>query len=149
MAFDPVSAVLNLIETGLDKFVPAKMDEKDKETLKQNMSMFVAKEARSESSAFRDFVISYEGAAKDVPRIIVIMRSLIRPLFTVLVGWLDYLFFTGATTTWNPEAIAMLKAINIIVLAFWFGERALQNSGLVEMLLKNRSNKIPTGRDSP
>ncbi len=136
MAFDPISAVFELINTGLDKFVGDKMSEKDQVELKQNMEMFVAKEARSESSAFRDFVVQYEGAAKDVPRVIVIFRSLIRPLFTILVGWLDYMFFTGATTTWHPEAIAMLKAINVIVLAFWFGERALKNSGLIDILRK-------------
>jgi hypothetical protein len=138
MSFDPVSAVFDLVRTGLDKFVRDKMSEKDKEELSQNMEMFIAKEARSESSAFRDFVVSYEGAAADVPRIIVILRALIRPAFTILVGWLDYLFFTGATTTWAPEAIAMLKAINIIVLAFWFGERALKNSGLIGLLANKK-----------
>ncbi len=134
MAFDPVSAVFDLVNTGLDKFVRDKMSEKDQAELKQNMEMFIAKEARSESSAFRDFVVQYEGAAKDVPRLIVILRAMIRPAFTILVGWFDFLFFTGQTSTWAPEAIAMLKAINIIVLAFWFGERALKNSGLVDIL---------------
>lgn len=138
MAFDPVTAVTDLIKIGLKKFVPDKMSEADRATLENNMEMFVAKEARTESSVFRDFVVAYEGAAKDVPRLIVILRSMIRPAFTVLVGYLDYLFFTGATTTWAPEAIAMLKAINIIVLAFWFGERALKNSGLVELLVAKK-----------
>jgi len=134
MAFDPVTAVTDLIKIGLQKFVPDQMGEADRATLESNMEMFVAKEARTESSVFRDFVVAYEGAAKDVPRVIVIVRSMIRPAFTILVGYLDYLFFTGATTTWAPEAIAMLKSINIIVLAFWFGERALKNSGLVGLL---------------
>jgi hypothetical protein len=136
MAFDPVTAVFNLVNKGLDKFVPDKMDEKDKEELKQNMEMFVAKEARTESSAFRDFVVQYEGAAKDVPRLIVILRSLIRPVFTILVGWLDYIYFTGHGFT--PEQGDLLKAVNVIVLFFWFGERAVTNSGIVEKLLARK-----------
>lgn len=134
MAFDPVSAVFNLINTGLDKFVPDKMDEKDKQELKQNMEMFVARESRSEASAFRKFVVAYEGAASDVPRVIVMLRALIRPMFTILVGYLDYLLFTGNTTTWSTESIALLKAINIIVLFFWFGEKAVKRSGIVDLL---------------
>lgn len=145
MAFDPISAVFNLVETGLDKFVPDKMDEKDKAELKQNMEMFIAKEARTESSAFREFIVQYEGAAKDVPKVVVVLRSLIRPIFTILVGYLDALFFMGETTSWQPEAIAMLKTINIIVLAFWFGERALKNSGLVELLLTRPAGKAVKG----
>lgn len=138
MAFDPVTAVVDLIKTGLDKFVPDKMDEKDKIELGQSMERFVASEARSQDSAFRQFVIDYEGAAEDVPKVIVILRALIRPSFTILVGWLDYLFFSGATTTWDPEAIALLKAINIIVLVFWFGEKALKNSGIINLLLTKK-----------
>jgi hypothetical protein len=46
MSFDPVSAVFDLVRTGLDKFVRDKMSEKDKEELSQNMEMFIAKEAR-------------------------------------------------------------------------------------------------------
>lgn len=135
MSFDPVSAVMDLVKTGLDKFVRDKMSEKDKEELTQSMQMFVAKEARDEASEFRKFVVEYEGEARDVPKIIVIIRSLIRPAFTILVGYLDFLFFTGETTTWHPEAIALLKAVNILVLTFWFGERALKNSGIIELLM--------------
>ena len=80
--------------------------------------------------------MQYEGAVKDVPRVIVLLRSLIRPAFTILIGYCDFLFFTGETTAWQPEAIALLKAVNVIILAFWFGERALKNSGIVELLIK-------------
>ena len=136
MAFDPITAVVGLIDKGLDKFVGDKMSEKDREQLKQNMEIFAAKEARAESGAFRDFVVSYEGAAKDVPKIIVLLRALIRPLFTILVGWLDYLYFTGQGFT--PEQGDLLKSVNVIVLFFWFGERAVTNSGIVEKLVSRK-----------
>jgi hypothetical protein len=136
MAFDPVTAVVDLIKTGLDKFVPDKMDEKDKQTLVQNMEMFTAKEARNENSSFRSFIVEYEGAAKDVPKLIVIIRALIRPLFTILVGYLDYLYFTG--TGFTPEQGGLLKSVNVIVLFFWFGERAVTNSGILDKLIKRK-----------
>ena len=135
LKFGPVSAVFDLVNTRLDKFVRDKMSEKDQAELKQNMEMFIAKEARTESSAFRDIVVQYEGAAKDVPRLIVVFRSLIRPLFTFLVGWLDYRFFTGppppgARSHCHAQGHQRHRA------AFWFGERALKNSGLIDILRK-------------
>jgi hypothetical protein len=138
MAVDPITAVSDLIKIGLNKFVADKMNDKDREELSQKMEMFLLTEARNEASEFRDFVLEYEGTAKDIPKIVNIMRAMIRPCFTILVGWMDYLFFTGPTTAWSPDAIAMLKAINIIVLAFWFGERALRNSGLIQLLLAQK-----------
>lgn len=134
MAFDPVSAVISLIDTGIDKFLPDKMSEKEKETLKKDLAIHASQEARQVNSDFRNFVVAYEGAAADVPKIIVIFRSLIRPCFTCLLGYLDWLYFTGATTDWSPDAVSFLKAINLIALGFWFGERALQRSGLIDVL---------------
>jgi len=134
MAFDPITAVIDLVKIGAEKFLPDKMSEVEKTSFEDNMARFVLEEGRKENSEFRTFVVEYEGAAKDVPRIVVIFRSLIRPLFTILIGYFDYLFFTGVTTAWHPEAIALLKAINIIVLVFWFGERAVQNTNLITLL---------------
>jgi hypothetical protein len=140
MAFDPISAVLNLVNTGLDKFLSDKMPEAEKEALKQQMQFFALSEARKSDGAFRQFVLEYEGAAKDVPQFVVVIRALIRPLFTFLLAYLDWLFFTGNTSTWHPEAISLLKAVNIIVLGFWFGERALQRSGIIDVL-KTRAER--------
>jgi len=141
MAFDPVTAVVDLIKTGLDKFVPDKMDEKDKESLKQNMEMFAAKEARDENSQFRDFVLKYEGSAADYAKIpivgpiMMLIRGLVRPGFTYGTFYFDYLFFTSLTE-WPVEKAKLLATINLIVLLFWFGEKILVNTGLSEVLLK-------------
>jgi hypothetical protein len=140
MAFDPLTAVFSLIETGIDKFLPKKMDEAEKAQFVQQMKIHAATEARNAKSDFRQFVLGYEGAAKDVPRIVVIIRSLIRPVFTVMVGVIDWFYFTGGDTAWNAETISLLKGINYIVLGFWFGERALQRSGLIDVM-KIRAEK--------
>lgn len=141
MAFDPISAVSNLISKGLDKFVGDKMSEAEREELKFKMAAYTMEEARKRDSEFRDFVVEYEGAARDYREIPVIgpfmmmLRGIIRPAFTVLVGYLDWIYFTGPEI-WTGEQSGLLKAVNIIVLMFWFGERAVKNSGVMDLLLK-------------
>jgi len=134
-SLDPITGVLNLGKTFLDKFVADK-DQKIK--LAHDFELFALQETTKQDGIFRDFVLQYEGAAKDVPKIVVLFRSMIRPVFTCAVGYFDYIFFTGNTTSWAPEAIGLLKAVNVIVLAFWFGERAVKNSGIIEMLLAKK-----------
>jgi len=132
MAFDPITAVLGLVNKGLDKFV---MDKGAKAKLASEMQVFVMQEATKQGSVFRDFIVKYEGAAKDVPKAIVYLRSLIRPAFTILIGYVDAIYFT-TTVTWSPEKIGLLKAVNVIILMFWFGERAIVNSGIIDKLIK-------------
>jgi hypothetical protein len=138
MSLDPITAITDLVKTGLNKFVRDKMSEGDAAKLEANMTMHVMTEARKDGSSFRDFIVKYEGAAKDVPRPIVYLRSLIRPSFTILVGYLDWIYFTGNVSVWTPEAVGLLKAVNAIVLMFWFGERAVKNSGIIELLIKGK-----------
>ena len=128
---DPITGVLNLGKTFLDKFVADK-DQKIK--LTHDFELFAMQETTKQDGIFREFVLQYEGAAKDVPKIVVLFRSLIRPVFTCAVGYFDYLYFTGDTVAWTTEAAVLLKAINIIILGFWFGERAIKNSGIIGLL---------------
>jgi len=134
MAFDPITAVVDLIKTGLDKFVPTAMSESDKEKLKADLTMHVVDQANTEESTFRTFVIDYEGSAEKVPVFIITIRALIRPLFTVAVGYFDFLYFYFPANIWAIEKVDLLKAINLIVLIFWFGEKAIANSGIIDVL---------------
>ena len=140
MAIDPITAVVDLIKTGLDKFVPSAMPEAEKEKLKADMTVHAMASASDESSKFYNFVLSYEGEAKDVPRLVIVLRALIRPVFTILIGYLDFLYFT-ASVAWTSDRSDLLKAINIIVLLFWFGERAVTNSGIIDVLKARITNK--------
>jgi len=135
MAIDPLTALLNVGEKVLDKVLPDKMSEVERSQVHNAFTVAMLQEARKTDSEFRKFVLDYEGAAKDVPRIITITRSLIRPLFTILVGYLDWVYFTTGTT-WTGEQTGLLKSINLIVLLFWFGERAVKNSGVLGILKK-------------
>ncbi len=135
---NPLKLVADLVKTGLDKFVGDKMNEVDKKQLEADMIQFVSTQAFQQNSDFRRFIVEYEGAAKDVPKLIVYFRSLIRPVFTCLVGYLDFLYFTSATMT--GDQADLLKAVNIIVLTFWFGERAITNSGIIDKLLSRKKS---------
>lgn len=136
MAIDPITSLLEIGKTVLDKVLPDKMSEAEKANIKNAFEGQMAQQALVADKNFRDFILQYEGAAKDIPRVLVIFRSVIRPLFTVAVGYWDWLFFAGSTVAWDVEKVALLKAINLVVLFFWFGERAVTNSGVIAAMTK-------------
>jgi hypothetical protein len=131
--FDPITAITGLIDTGIKRFTREKMSEKDQQELSNNMTMFVMSEARQEGSAFRSFVLAYEGEAKDykdiplIGPIMMLIRGLIRPGFTLGVAYWDWCYFTAQSLElWTHDKTNLLFAINLIVLIFWFGERTVQ-----------------------
>lgn len=154
MAFDPLTAVSNLIEKGLDKFVADKMSEKEKAELTNNMQMYILSEARQEGSAFRSFVLAYEGEAKDykdiplVGPLMMLIRGLIRPAFTLGVAYWDWGFFVARDiSNWPADKTNLLFAINIIVLIFWFGERTVQYvMPLINAFLQSRTGQRLDGK---
>lgn len=136
MALDPLTAISNLVSKGIDKFIPDKMDEKDKVELKNQMEMFIMKEARKTDSAFHSFVLDYEGAAKDHGPFIKWLRGIIRPILTIAISG-AYMWGWFNPVQWTETQMQMLSPAFLIVLAFWFGERAIKNSGIVKLLKKD------------
>ena len=135
MAFDPLTAVFDLVKTGVDKFLPDKMSEVEKTTLKNQMTMFMMAESKKEGSAFNQFVLDYEGAAKDHGPFIKWLRGVIRPILTIII-FAAYIWGWSHPDTWTVEQMAMLNPAFLIVLAFWFGERAIKNTGIIDILKK-------------
>ncbi len=85
-------------------------------------------------------VASLEGTASDLKSIPVLgplmlfIRGVIRPAFTILTGFIDFQIFSGA---WTPvygsddgtvDLTNILFLLNLVVLGFWFGERAIKNA---------------------
>jgi len=89
MGFDPLSAILDVGKTVLDKFVVDKMSEKEREELKNNYELAMRREALEGNKAFREFILAYEGSAetyRDVwffGPLLIFIRGCIRPAFTV------------------------------------------------------------------
>ena len=133
MAFDPLTAVFDLVKTGVDKFLPDKMSELEKTTLKNKMTMFMMTESKKAGSAFNQFVLDYEGAAKDHGPFIKWLRGVIRPVLTILISG-AYIWGWANPDTWTVQQMSMLNPAFLIVLAFWFGERAVKNTGIIDVL---------------
>ncbi|WP_028973289.1 hypothetical protein [Spirochaeta cellobiosiphila] len=89
------------------------------------------------SNSFQNFTLKYEGEAKDLPRPILLARSLVRPLFTYLVlGQVGIIF---GLDFWRymkgTGAFELVKGMPSewwvmvwIVIGFYFGERAVTNA---------------------
>ena len=143
MSLDPITAVTDLVKTGLNKFVRDKVDEGTMAQIDNNFQAHILTEARKSNSAFRDFVLKYEGSAEDYTKIkffgplLLLIRGIVRPGVTAAVIYFDAQYFTvvkAGAETW-PEGVAqILLWMNVLVLGFWFGERALKNTGIIESL---------------
>lgn len=86
-------------------------------------------------AAFQEFILEYEGRAKDVPRWVVGLRAIVRPIltfacfgaFTFLVySWL-YNTAVMASDGFQP-IFELVYRLTFIVFVFWFGDRLLQNN---------------------
>jgi hypothetical protein len=82
--------------------------------------------------AFNERTKAMEGTASDlksvpyVGALVLFLRGAFRPLFAYFTAYLDWLYFTE-TTPWTDKQQALVYAVNMLVLGFFFGERALKN----------------------
>jgi hypothetical protein len=135
-----VDGVSGTIGKVIDKIAGDKVDEKTKLELEQAKIQILSEVEsnatvllQKEMADFRSFILKYEGAADSVPQFIVVLRSIIRPIMTILVfGIYGYAFLNPAG--FDNSRLSMLYPLVLIVVGFWFGERALKNSGLVGVL---------------
>lgn len=143
MAF-PLAAIPiigGLLDKILDKVAKDKVDDATMEQLKQEAQRMLSDEGQEDIEQFYNFVIQYEGKASEHGRFIQWLRGSVRPVLTyVFSGYFIYIVHTWLTgESLPPEALTAVKlvfGINLLTLAFWFGERALQRSGVVELLKK-------------
>ena len=111
------------------------MSEIEKATLKNQMTMFMMEESRKAGSSFNQFVLDYEGTAKDHGPLIKWIRGIIRPVLTIIISE-EHIWGWANPVQWTADQMAMLNPAFLIVLAFWFGERAIKNTGIIDMLRK-------------
>jgi hypothetical protein len=107
------------------------------DALKVQTSQAIATAMAGQTKAAQDFAIAYEGNATQVPKWVLIMRSIIRPAFTlfffiILVSAVLVDFLAVLRTkeyAWNlltslPDAFWWIFGI---VVAFWFGDRTVSS----------------------
>ena len=121
MAFDPITEGIGLLKDGIRRIFPERLSEEKERELDNVLS-----------TSFRKFVVEYEGSAKDyqnvpiIGPIVLLFRGLIRPAWTVGVLYWNWQFF-GTIGDWPETKWKLLMINTILVLLFWFGERAVKN----------------------
>jgi hypothetical protein len=89
--------------------------------------------AAQQEQRFFDFTRDMEGTASDLKQvpflgpIIIFLRGAFRPVFSYFTMYLDYRWFVHDTSKWTEQQMTAMIVINLIVLVFFFGERAVKN----------------------
>ena len=121
---DVVSSILNKVAS--DK-IPGEV----KMRLELEMQRELRTALQNEEDNFRNFILEYEGSARDLPKSMQMLRTSVRPTITYfLVG----LFAYGMWGNWDVEQMGMIFKLNLLTCFFWFGEKAVKNAGVVELL---------------
>ncbi|GAB6075282.1 hypothetical protein JCM12825_01600 [Desulfurobacterium crinifex] len=139
MLFD---ALLSLGSTIADKLFPdadKKLETKQqKEKFEQLYRMALLEEASKENSEFRKFMLEYEGRLIDIPRPVQYLRSSVRPMITYLTVS-SYVYAFLHPEKFTPDQLSMLHNILLLVLGFWFGEKLITRTGLLDLFKKKES----------
>jgi hypothetical protein len=91
---------------------------------------------------FRQFVVEYEGRASDIGPFWRGVRTSVRPVLTYgITGsyvtmklWLLFATMTPEMHELVAANSGEMKAATLVVLIFWFGDKALQRTGLIDAL---------------
>jgi hypothetical protein len=143
--FDKIASVLTgglagTIMDGIKSYFPPDMSDQQKAALNLELQKIELQkqaevnDAISEAQkSFNDRIAQYEGTAKDllalpvVGRILLFLRGAQRPVWGFATLWADYCWFSSAWGALTEKQETALIIINILVLGFLFGERAIKN----------------------
>lgn len=126
MAFDPVTAGIDLITSiinkAADKYLPAAMSDKEKESFK----LEARKLAMEESKTLTDFVKATEPEAQYTAIWMNNLRASVRPgiawlSFASYQGMMVYLTYTGKMDI--QSFVAQAGALSTMAIGFYFGQR--------------------------
>lgn len=131
-----VSEVMDTVE----KYFPPDMSEKDKAELRTKANELALKQEAQTNQAIRDSeadltdrISNLEGTASDlkslpvVGRVILFCRGAQRPIWGYATMFCDFMWFSGEWNSMTDKQQSCLWVINLLVLGFLFGERAVKN----------------------
>ena len=120
-------------------FFPAKLSEADEKRLEMQMQTLtnnhvkaLAVVANEERVIFNNRITQMEGTAKDLKAIpfvgpvVIFLRGMQRPVWGFATLYIDFKWFSGLWVLNHDQTNAMYL-INLLVLGFLFGERAIKN----------------------
>lgn len=125
---------------GIKSYFPPDMSDEQKANLKLALQKIelerdiAANKAMAEAEkSLNERIAAHEGTAKDlmalplVGRVIIFARGCQRPVWGFGVMWADVQWFSGAWGQLSQQQESALWVINLLVLGFLFGERAIKN----------------------
>jgi hypothetical protein len=138
---NPAKWVADLADSVLDKVFGDKASDEQKMQFK--LAMYEAAEASKDS--FNEFVLAHTGSAKDMPRFIQIVRGLVRPLITFInfgaLLWVLWQWVYGPQGVILDLPLKLIFSLNLLTLGFWFGDKALERSGLLQFLAMGKKKE--------
>lgn len=124
----------------ISKHFPPGMSEADKAQvqmalmkLTHDQQVELLRIANESDAEFNKRIADLEGTAselKGIPLVgplVLFLRGCIRPMWSYATMYVDFMWFSGHWQIDADEQKAALYIINVLVLGFWFGERALTN----------------------
>lgn len=148
-ALEVAGSVASKVIESLAKLGEGHTGKKEKEIILQQA---LYEHLKSEGSTFHDFFLAYEGSAADQHVIIKVIRGLVRPLLTLylvaLFSWFGYRWMSVDVERMDAfmQLIKMVFAMNVVSLVFWFGDRAIQRTGLMDMAKTWAKNRPANGK---
>jgi len=132
-------SVIGELSDVADRFIETKADKKEFQLKAQEIMHRREVQAREAAARQREQfnarIKEMEGTAKDllqagwIGRVIIFLRGAQRPLWGYFVAYLDYMVLSkGWEIEWASQEGAVVYVINILVLGFVFGERAIKNA---------------------
>jgi len=123
----------------ISKRFPGKISEAEQEAFNFEMAKMIGEQANkaaeiavSETKEFNDRIESMEGTASDLKAMPILgpamlfLRGAQRPAWSIATMWFDYNWF-GSNVIYSEQQQSALIAVNMLVLGFLFGERAIKN----------------------
>lgn len=128
------------IRKTVEDYLPPEMSPADKANLELKLQALADARAAQVDTAFQaqqtEFdqrIKDYEGTASDLKSVpylgalMLFLRGSFRPLFSYGTAYVDLKVFSGAWTLTDADLKSTFWIVNVLVLGFFFGERALQN----------------------
>jgi len=131
----------------LDRVAPEKLSEAEKARIKMEVDAVeheqrieIIEKIQDEVAAFYQLIKDLEGTAKDLMqfgflgKVVIFLRGIQRPLFGFGTFVWDWIYFS-TPGDYDPDKTKILLVINLLVLGFLFGERAIKNLTPVIMMI--------------
>ena len=144
-----IGGLASTVMDGIKSYFPPDMSEQEKAGLKLELEKIELQRAADANKAINEAerslnerIAQQEGTAKDllalpfVGRVIIFARGCQRPVWGFFTMYVDYVWFTSPTSAMVSDKVVpvyteqqqtALIVINLLVLGFLFGERAVKN----------------------